>query len=419
MIVPFMSIKTQETLSITNCYELARNNYPLIRQYELINKTEGYNLSNAGKAWLPQLGVSAKASYQSDVTKLPFDTEKIAGLIPGFSIPTLSKDQYQVLAEVNQNLWDGGVTHSTREITRAQAIADREQLETDLYTLNERVNQLYFGSLLQDELLKQNDILQKELQVNINRIIAMINNGVANESDKESLEVELLNARQSEIELKAGREAYRLMLGILIGKSITESTELLIPVVPGSNLSTNINRPELRALDAQEELIDMRNKQINAGLMPQIGLFIQGGYGRPGLNMLKDSFEPFYVAGVRFSWNIGRYYTLRNDRKKIEINKKNINLQREMFIFNISLDITRQNTEIKKIRDLIIADNDIVKLRTNIKKAAEIKLENGVISVTDLIREINAEDLAKQNIATHRMQYLMSIYNYIYTTNNK
>ena len=422
LIVLSSSVVAQEALTITQCYELARTNYPLIKRYALIDKTEQYNLSNAGKGWLPQLAINAKASYQSNVTKLPFDTEKISTMIPGFSVPTLSKDQYQVVAEINQTIWDGGIIHSTRELSRTQAIADREQLESDLYLLNERVNQLYFGCLLQDELLKQNGLLQKELQINIDRIKTMINNGVANESDRKSLEVELLNASQREIEIKANREAYRLILGTLIGKEISGYT-LLSPGItsPPSPLSTRegeINRPELRALEAQKELADMQNKQINAGLMPRIGLFVQGGYGRPGLNMLKDGFEPFYVAGVRFSWNIGKLYTLKTDRKRVETSMNFIDLQREIFLFNTSLDMLRQNTEIKKIDDLLAADKQIVDLRTSIKKAAEVKLENGVISVTDLIREINAEDFAKQNVATHRIQKLMAIYNLIYTTNN-
>lgn len=420
LLLQTVGLTAQETITISQCYEWARENYPLIKQYELIDKTEQYNLSNAGKGWLPQISVNAKASYQSDVTQLPFDADKISSVIPGFSIPTLSKDQYQIVAELNQTIWDGGVIHSARELFRAKATADREQLESELYLLNERVNQLYFGCLLQDELLKQNTILQSELIVNIDRIVSMMDNGVANQSDKESLEVELLNARQREIELNAAREAYRLMLGILIGSPINTTVNLSVPTLPGSSiLSSEIKRPELKALEAQEQLIDIQNKQINAGIMPRIGLFLQGGYGRPGLNMLEDDFEPFYIAGVRFSWNLGKLYTLRNDRRKVNIDKNYINMQREMFIFNTSLRIMQENTEIKKINDLLKTDNEILQLRTSIKIAAEVKLENGVISVTDLIREINAEDLAKQTLATHRIQQLMAIYNYMYTTNNK
>ena len=339
--------------------------------------------------------------------------------MPGLDIPTLSKDQYQVLAEVNQNIWDGGTIHTTRQLTKAQAAADREQLESDLYTLNDRVNQLYFGCLLQEELIRQNALLQKELQINIDRITAMMENGVANQSDRESMEVELLNARQKEIELKASRVAFGRMLSTLIGKPYDKDRVLEIPVVPGNPLSAEIDRPELRALDARSRLLEVRNKQITSGLMPRIGAFVQGGYGRPGLNMLEDSFNPFYIAGVRLSWNMGKLYTLKNDRRKVSTNLQQIEVQRETFLFNTSLQLMQQNTEIQKMADLMKADDEIIRLRTSIKNAAEVKLANGVISVTDLIREINAEDLAKQSAAAHRIQHLNAVYNYMYTTNNE
>ncbi|GHV51262.1 transporter [Bacteroidia bacterium] len=410
----FLSQAGYSQLTITQCYELARNNYPLIKQYGLIDQTEAYNLSNATKGWLPQLSVNARATYQSEVTQMPFDVDKMAMVIPGFSIPVLSKDQYQVAAEVNQTLWDGGLIASSKALSRAQAKADRADVENELYTLYNRVNQLFFGCLLQDELLKQNALLQHELQVNIARLAAMMDNGVANLSDKESLEVELLNARQRAIELTASRKAYLSMLGALTGTTLDESTSLPAPAMPGSQLNFNISRPELNALNAKDNLLDTQNQLINAGLMPRVGLFVQGGYGRPGLNMLQDSFEPFYVAGIRLSWNLGKFYTLKDDRRKVETGRKAIGVQRETFLFNTSLQLMQQNTEVRKMNDLLQTDQEIVNLRTSIKQAAEVKLANGVISVTDLIREINAEDLAKQTTATHRVMQLMAVYNYMY-----
>lgn len=406
----------QEVVTLPQCYAWAQANYPQIRQYRLIEQTEQYNLSNAGKGWLPQLAVNAKATYQSDVTQLPFDTEKLSALVPGMAIPSMSKDQYQVVAEVNQTLWDGGTIRSVREMTRAEATANRLQLESDLYALNDRVNQLYFGCLLQDERLRQNKLLQHELQVNIDRISAMIENGTANLSDRESMEVELLNARQTEIEVEASRAAYGKMLSAMTGKSLSVGMQLEVPALPGSALPTEINRPELRAFQAKSSLVETQERQITAGLMPRFSAFVQGGYGRPGLNMLEDSFNPFYLAGIRLSWNMGKLYTLKNDRRKVEVSRNSIDVQRETFLFNTHLQLLQQNTEIQKVTDLMRADDEIIQLRTSIKKAAEVKLANGVISVTDLIREINAEDLARQTASTHRIQQLMAIYHYMYTT---
>lgn len=402
----------QERVTLEQCRVWARNNYPLIRQIGLIDQAEQYNLSNAAKNWLPQVTVNAQATYQSEVTRLPFDTEKISSLIPGFNIPTVSKDQYKMTAELNQTIWDGGAVHSARRITRAEATANREQVESDLYLLNERVDQLYFGVLLQDELWKQNTLLQKELQTNIQRITAMMDNGIANLSDRESLEVELLNSKQKEIEIQTSRSAYLRMLEVFTAKSLENAT-LEKPFLPEVNPAIiAINRPELKAMDAQESLLEARNVQLNAGLRPRIGVFIQGGYGRPGLNMLEDSFNPFYVAGLRFSWSLGNMYTLKNDRRKINNSIQGLSVQRDIFLFNTRLQLMQQDTEINKIRQQIDTDAEIIRLRNSIKKAAEVKLENGVISVTDLIREINAEDMARQYAATRRVQYLMAVYKY-------
>lgn len=407
--------RAQEEATITQCYEWARENYPQVRRFGLIDRTEQYSLSNAAKAWLPQVAIGAKASYQSDVTQLPFG-DQLADIAPGLTIPVLSKDQYQVTAEVNQTIWDGGTIRSSRERAKAEASLSRKQLESDLYALNDRVNRLYFGCLLQEELLALNELLQKDLQVNLDRVVAMIANGVANASDRESLEVELLNARQQAIELKASRQAYGQMLAALTGKPLAEA-RLRVPSVAGGELPLVVNRPELHALEAQRHLLDTQERQLKAGLMPRLGAFVQGGYGRPGLDMLEDAFRPYYIAGVRLSWNLGKLYTWRNDRRKLDAGRRTVDLQRETFLFDTRLQMLHQQTEIRKLAELMRTDDRIVDLRTNLKRAAEVKLANGVISVADLVREIHAEEQARRTASLHRIQQLHSIYNYMYTIN--
>lgn len=408
-----LPLSGQQTVSLAQCYAWARTNYPQIHRLDLIARTEQYNLSNAAKGWLPQLAVNAKATYQSDVTQLPFDGEKIAALIPGFSVPTLSKDQYQVVAQIDQTLWDGGHIRTSRTRSRAEAEAHRRQLESDLYTLRDRVNQLYFGCLLQDALLHQNAVLQKDWQVNLQRIDAMMANGTANQSDRESMEVELLNTRQKEIELKAARSAYLGMLEALAGKSLRQA-RLEPPAWTGNLLPDTVARPELQIFDARNALADIQDKLLTISLHPRLDAFVQGGYGRPGLDMLDNSFRPFYVAGLRLTWNLGRLYTLKNDRRKVSTERRANEIDRETFLFNTRLDMIREQTEICKFSDLIRGDEAIVTLRESIRKTAEVKLENGVISVTDLIREIHAEDLAREAAATRRIQQLLAVYNYMY-----
>ncbi|MDR1258116.1 MAG: TolC family protein [Tannerellaceae bacterium] len=404
-------------LTIMQCYEQAREHYPLTKRYGLIAQTESYNVANAGKGLLPQLTLNARATYQSDITKLPLDADRLSAIIPGFSIPTVSKDQYQMTAELSQVLWDGGNVRWARALSHAQAEIERRQLDADLYMLNERVNQVYFGCLLQDELLLQNALLQKELRLNIERVQAMINNGLANDHDRERLEVELLNAAQRETGLEAARQAYLAVLRALTGLPEGEELSLTVPALPGLSSPAKISRPELAVLDARDNMAETQRRQTGAGVMPRIGLFLQGGYGRPGLNMLEDSFEPFYVAGVRLSWSLGNFYTLKNDRRRIDASRHMVDVQRETFLFLTSLQVIGQNADIDKIHKLLLSDGEIVRLRESIRKAAEAKLAGGVISVSDLVSEINAEDMARQALATHRIQLLAAVYDLLYTTN--
>ena len=402
----------QASLSLTECYALARANYPLIKRMDLIGRSESYSLDNAAKAWLPQVNVSAQASYQSDVTKLPFDQEKISALIPGFEIPVLDKDQYRAVAEVNQMIWDGGGTRATKAVVRAEAEVSKSQLENDLYLLNNRVNQLYFGCLLQDELLEQNRLLLADLEVNLARVEAMERNGVANRSDWESLRVAQLEARQQRVGIEASRVAFRRMLAELIGLS-ADSLRLETPADPGL-LSMTVARPELRYFEALENLSQTRERQLTAGWMPRVGAFVQGGYGRPGLDMLDVDFATYYVAGIRLTWNLGKLYTLANDRRKLATERREIEARRETFLLNTRLDLLNRQEEIRRLAEQLRDDEELIELRTSVKEAAEAKLQNGVISVADLIREINAVDQARQAEAIRRLRRLMAIYDYIY-----
>ena len=402
----------QASLSLTECYALARANYPLIKRMDLIGRSESYSLDNAAKAWLPQVNVSAQASYQSDVTKLPFDQEKISALIPGFEIPVLDKDQYRAVAEVNQMIWDGGGIRATKAVVRAEAEVSKSQLENDLYLLNNRVNQLYFGCLLQDELLEQNRLLLADLEVNLARIEAMERNGGANRSDWESLRVAQLEARQQRVGIEASGVAFRRMLAELIGLS-ADSLRLETPADPGL-LSMTVARPELRYFEALENLSQTRERQLTAGWMPRVGAFVQGGYGRPGLDMLDVDFAAYYVAGIRLTWNLGKLYTLANDRRKLATERREIEARRETFLLNTRLDLLNRQEEIRRLSEQLRDDEEIIELRTSVKEAAEAKLQNGVISVADLIREINAVDQARQAEAIRRLRRLMAIYDYIY-----
>ncbi len=399
-------------LSIEDCYKKAQANYPQVKQYGLIEQSKEFNLSNANKGYLPQVSFSAKATYQSAVTKLPIT-------LPNVTIEGLNKDQYQSVVEVNQSVWDGGVIRNQKKIAEASSAVDKQKLDVDMYTINNRVNQLYFGILLLDEQIKQNLLLQDELKRNYNQISAYITNGIANQADLDAVKVNQLSTAQRKVELDATRKAYREMLSAMVGEEIKEGTSLVKPsFAEEASLSSTINRPELQLFEAQSNLFETQKSMVDAKNLPKLGVFVQGGYGNPGLNMLKNEFSPYYVAGARLTWNFGSLYTKKNDKKLLDNSLQNVAVQKETFLFNTNLKMTQQSNEIDKIKQLMRDDDEIIRLRTNIKKASEVKVEHGTLSVTDLLRDINSEDQAKQSKVLHEIQLLISIYNYKNSTNN-
>jgi len=410
-----------QILTIEACQEKAKENYPLVKQYGLIEQTARYNVSNANKGYLPQLSLSAKATYQSAVTQIPSTLSDVLSKLTGkpFSFPALPKDQYQAVLEATQVIWDGGVISTQKKITSFSSEVEKQKLEVDLYTLKDRVNQLFFGILLLNEQLKQNDILKNDLLTSYKKLSAYKQNGTANQADVDAISVEQLNADQRESELKSTRKSFTIMLAAMTGLNITDQTELNKPIADLTIVKDTTNhRPELGLFKAQNSLYESQKLLQNAGNLPKIGAFVQGGYGQPGLNMFTTGFSPFYIGGIRLSWNISNLYIQKNNINKLEISKKNVDIQKETFLFNNNLATRQQQTEIEKLQSTLANDDEIIRLRQNIKKAATAKMENGTASVSDLIREINAENQAFQLKSLHEIQLLMNIYQLKNNINN-
>ena len=399
-------------ITLEECQRKTQDNYPLVHQYGLVEKTKEYNLENAAKGYLPQFALSAKASYQSDVTEIP-------AKLPGVDLKGLSKDQYQVMLELQQKIWDGGGIRMQKKQTIAEAEVEKEKLNVDMYALNDRVNDLYFGILLLDEQIKQNTLLQDELERNYRQITAYVENGIANQADLDAVKVEQLNTKQKRVDLVSSRAAYLKMLSLLVGEALSPETVLEKPV-PQSMVSavSEIRRPELALFDAQGAGLQVQEKALNVRHLPQFGLFVQGAYGNPGLDMLKNEFSPYYMAGVRFSWNFGSLYTLKNDRRVIEKKRQQLDNNRDVFLFNTRLEMTQQDQAIHSLEKQMRDDDEIIRLRTNIRKAAEAKVANGTLTVTEMLRELTNESLARQSKAMHEIQRLMGIYQLKYTTND-
>lgn len=386
-------LRAQTTLE--QCQTAARENYPLTAQRGLIEQSLGYNLKNANIANYPQLGLSAKATIQTDVTSVPLPM-----------IPPMSREQYQVAVDVSQSIWDGGVTSSNKRTIKASAEVDKRRLEVDLYTLNDRVNNLFFGILMLEEQLALNTLLDEELARNMTTVESYIASGIANSADLDAVKLEVINNRQQRITMNTAREAYLTMLSAMVGFDIEQ---LVKPEIP--NISPNtIARPELDLFDAQVAQIETQRKTIKARNMPKFGGFVQGAYGSPGLDMLKPGATFYAIGGVRMSWNLSGFYGQRTDMAKILNQQNTIETQRQAFIYNLNLQLTQNDSEIQRLRKQMVQDEQIIALRGNIKRAAEARVAGGTMSVSDMLREVTAENSALQNRQLHQIELLMNLY---------
>jgi outer membrane protein TolC len=415
------ALPTSAQLTLDGCRNAARANYPLIRKYALIEQAKSRDLSNANKAWLPQLQLNARAAYQSEVTQIPIDFSQLAAAgihIPNIPIP--AKDQYQASLDAAQTLWDGGAIRAQKTLIRAGSEVERAQLDVEMYALDEQVDRLFFGILLLDGQLEQTRLLIDELDRNLATVNSYIANGLAQPSDRDIVRVERLNAEQTRTQLLASRQSFIEMLGLMMGEPLSPDTQCLRPVVEDYFASRNalINRPELHFFEAQNALLDSRKALLQSASLPKLGLFLQGGYGRPGLNMLSTDFDPFYIGGLRLSWNFGASYTRKNDLHKIEINKNSMDAQRDLFLYSTRLALARENQSIARLRRLLLDDDEIIALRQSIRQSAEAKVANGTATVTDLMRELTRENLARQTKTLHEIDLLSAIYSLKNITNN-
>ncbi len=404
--------------TLEQCQQAAEQNYPLIKQRDLIARTTDLTVSNLGKAWLPQVNATAQATLQSDVAAWPEQMQAMLDQM-GLDIKGLKKDQYRVGIDVNQTVWDGGTISAQQDIARQQGAVQALQTEVSLYTVRKRVNEMYFGLLLLDEQISLNNDLQRQLESSEKKLESLSKRGAAAECDYHAIKAERLGVSQQLASLQASRQTLARLLSAFCG---LEVHEVVRPHVSETATSTTGTRPELRLADAQLRLVDAQERMLNANLMPRLSVFASGFYGYPGYNMFEDMMSHKWslngMIGARLTWNLGALYTRRGDKAKLALQRASAENNREVFLFNQHLEQTQSNEDIERYRQMIATDQEIIGLRSSVRKAAESKLAHGIIDVNDLIKEINAENAARVQQAVHQIEMLKAIYELKYTTNN-
>lgn len=403
--------------TLEECQQLACDHYPEIRQYDLIRQSEQYDLSNAARSWLPQVSFSAQATWQNRVPEFP---SALSGMLDqaGVSLRGLDKDQYKVALEVNQTIWDGGQSQADRRVIEATADEHRQATEVDLYAVKGRVNDLYFGILLLEERLGQTDLTIALLQSNLDKVRSLVTNGVAMQTDADAVEAELLSVQQQRVQIEASRESYRRMLELFIGQRLAERLERpeLVGAVSGESA-----RPELAWIDAQQERLAAQELSVKSATRPRFGVFAQGYYGYPGLDyfagMVSTDWTWNALIGVKMSWNFGAYYTKKNRLSNLRVAKQQLDIQRDVFLFNTDLQVAEEQGNISRLRRALADDDRIVALRRSVREAAESKLRNGVIDTNDLLRKITDEASARSARSLREVELLKAIYELKYTIN--
>lgn len=413
--------------TLEECQQAAEKNYPLIQQYGLIEKTTQLTVANIQKGWLPQVSTTAQATYQSDVTAWPDEMKTMMSGM-GIDMKGLTKDQYCVGIDVQQTIYDGGVIASQKRIAHEQGKVQAAQNEVNIYNVRKRVNEMYFSLLLIDEQIKLNNDLQTLLAGNERKLESMTRRGTAAESDLQNVKAERLNAIQKATELASQKQMLQRMLSTFCGIEINNIQKPQVKadggglMAEGRGLMAENHRPELKALDAQIGVLNAQEKALNAALMPKVGVFAQGYYGYPGLNMFEDMMRHKWslngIIGARVTWNIGALYTRKNDKAKLQLQRDMTENNREVFLFNNNLEQIQQHENIARYQKLMAQDGEIISLRQAVRKAAESKLAHGIIDANDLVREINQEHAAYVQQSMHEIEMLKEIYDNNYTTNN-
>lgn len=398
----YTSAWTQEPLTLQDCYDFAHDNFPLLKQNALFEKQTELDKKVVENNKMPKFDLAAQATYQSDVIALPITLPPTMG-----SISPPNKDQYKATLSVNQLIYSGGVIQSSLDVKDAALEVQKAETEVSLYQLKQQINQMYFSILLLQEkkpLLKaKEDLLNDKLE----ELRSAIRNGMVTPNSDKIIEIELVKTHQQFIEIEANRKALLSSLSTLIGKEIPLETALQNPSI-SQQISGEIMRPELELFKLKQAQITSAEKLFEKQNSPKLVAFATGGYGNPGLNMLDNSFQPFYIVGLKASWNIYDFKLAENKQKSLAINKEIIANKEEVFRLNTKIEIEKTNTEIEKIEALIVTDSEIIEMRRVVLKSLESQLKNGVITPTTYTTEVTNLFQSENSLKTHEIQLLLA-----------
>lgn len=410
-----ISLFSQNQITLELCHEKAIENYPLSLQGELLDASNDLALKNLNKNYLPKLMINGQVHYQSDVTKTPFQDEDIPG-IP--TIPTVEKDWYKITLDANQVIYDGSSTSRQKQLEEVKHEIEKQTLEIELFKLKQRVNQVYFNIILLKENAGILELHKKTLLSKLTKITSAVSNGTLLASNEDIIKAEIINIEQAIEEIEITHSSAIKILNEYTQLNIHENTELLLPEIEVDITTYINNRPELTLFLMQQKRIETSKRLIGSKILPRFSAFGQAGYGRPGYDMLKNSFDDFYMIGARLSWNVWDWNHSKKEKEILDLQYEIISTQKSSFNQNTRIDLENKIASIQKTERMISRDNEIIELRKRISESFSSQLENGVITSTEYLTEINAESKAKLDLEVHKIELVKAKLDYQFTIGN-
>lgn len=412
VVVRFGLSQNNTVYTLDQCYSSAFLNYPNFKQTELNNAIFELNIKNTKTNYYPNLNLNGQASWQSDVTKMPIPPT------PGFTNPVIPNDWYKINLDVNQMIYDGGATSGKKELYDKELNISNQQVQIELYQLKERVTHLYFNTLFLQKNIEILDVLEHNLAVTIKDALLAYENGVVLKSEVDKLKVERVKVAQQKIEKESDMIALTSALSEITGLNIDSYAELQTPEVLIQKFSFVNNRPEYLLLTKQQEKLSVAKKITSVKRKPLLSAFGQAGYGRPGYDMLNNKFDDYYMIGARLSWNIWDWNKVKNEKQILDIQSEIINKKKESFEQNLRADLSKRIQDISKFEKLLSSDNEIVILQENVVETTLSQFNNGTITSTTYLIELNKLAKAKLNQESHSLQLIFAKYQYLTAIGN-
>ncbi len=385
----------QEILTLKECYNLAEENYPLARQLSLLEEKTDRELDVIQKDKLPKIDLNAKATYQSDVIEIPM-------ALPGQSVESIDKDQYRATLDVEQLIFNGGKTTAKKDLKKVELLSQKQEVKVNLYQIKKRINQYYFGILRLREQIALLDSKKEALTERIQELVSQVKYGTALPSSEDILKAEMLKINQQQDEVESQLQIFLKTLSVFIAIPVETSTALELPDQKRFSVMDG-TRPETVLYNLKQEELDQYQSLLSKSLYPNIYGFAQGGYGKPGYNMLDNSFQDFYMVGVKLNWNVFDWGKVKEQKKSLEISKDLIESERETFNFNNSVEQEEAQMKINKIRKMLERDREIIALRERIVETIKSQLTHGVITSSEFLTEFNNLYEAKINRQLHEI----------------